>query len=196
MRKLIPVLCILILGCLKPDEAYKRFVLVHTPYNSGSGVAIGHGYILTAKHVILHNDSIMKPVIVTPTAIDSQAQFVDSLDDIALIRSSLTKDLGWARFSEASVGEEVLWIQPFITVGRDTVDIQIYLNQAHISRITDHYIYIDHAGFPGMSGSAIFNKNMEIVGIGDKLIREFDQIVITMAVKYPEFEELLKGASP
>ena len=137
-------------------NAQKRFVVVETKSNSGSGVIIATGIVMTCFHC-LHTDSEIKV-----NDKDAEVVAVDAMHDLVLL-SVETEDVETVELGQVSLGEQILSVaNPMSMSGALLFGRVIFL--------TDKRIVHDIHGTPGVSGSGLFNFKGELAGINHSVL--------------------------
>ncbi len=149
----------------------------------GSGIHIGDGYILTARHAIEHQEGGKKIPqkmiqVLTGDFYELSAQFIgiNAFLDIALYRlpeSSLVSTLDQASFSSAESlsGDEVFTVGyplgwgPALSFGR------VGNPNTFLATIQSRLLQVDLSACSGNSGGGLFNMQGEIVGVVHAIIQ-------------------------
>ena len=143
-------------------------VTINTDRGRGSGVIVtDQGHIVTNEHVIRGAKKIK---IITSENISYPASIVgvDSITDIALIKSSyIGESLTFSDSSKVKIGDIVLAIGNPFGVGQTlTQGIISRTNSGHITENPlDEFLQSDAAINPGNSGGAMVNLSGNLIGI-------------------------------
>ena len=143
-------------------------VTINTDRGRGSGVIVtDQGHIVTNEHVIRGAKRIR---IITSENISYPANVVgvDSITDIALIKSSyIGESLTFSDSSKVKIGDIVLAIGNPFGVGQTlTQGIISRTNSGHITENPlDEFLQSDAAINPGNSGGAMVNLSGNLIGI-------------------------------
>ena len=147
------------------QEALRTRAYVRTSYGSGSGVWLGDEYFLTARHIF--GDSTQMDIFFRNLWF--RGQLVAEDGDVALVKSNYTKTGKKRRtlFADVvAVGEPIYWIQPH------------YMPDAVLPLLVDGLagyvrqdtLFIGTPGFPGASGTGIFNQQGKLISVGMTLM--------------------------
>ena len=158
----------------------------------GSAVSVGNGYFLTVTHVIADSGRYL---LVWSEGIDSAFSIAWSRGDVSLLRS--VGDAEPAVYGSVEIGDEVMLVQPILTPERS---IRLKLFTARVSALSDSVVEFDHPVFPGVSGSGLFTRRGELVGIVVSLNVVYDQVIsgnaILLGTLIERIEWKTKGGVP
>jgi S1-C subfamily serine protease len=134
------------------SEATARSVWLETDRSIASGVIVETGLVVTNHHVVAGANDI---------TVDAQRATVvrtDEAHDLALLAVK-TREIARIRFTrEFSVNEEVLYVGN--PGGRRN-----HLAEGRITGILPDRIKTSAWGYPGFSGSGLYNKSGELAGV-------------------------------
>jgi S1-C subfamily serine protease len=158
-------LAVMMISCPSPLQTSLLFrhAIVMTPDGFGSGVYIGNGYFITARHVVLLGDSISPSIgILSPVGETESVKVIWTEGDLALLSTNITHELPQIKLSAPDITEDVYLIQPFFqSDGR----FSLFVVRGIVSRINRETFNIDHPVVLGVSGSGVYNKNGQLLGI-------------------------------
>lgn len=152
-------------ACHAQEFAVGSTVKVVLASGHGSGVHVGHGYVLTAAHVVGDNKTV-KVQFEDRSVLPADVMWANAAKDVALIRF---KDNGRAASSNlscriAAPGERVtalgspMWMENLSFEGR--------INGAPLSVTTlSDVLPADMTILPGMSGGGVFDADGNVIGI-------------------------------
>lgn len=144
--------------------------------SSGSGTFITrNGYILTASHVISHNNRNNKATAVYVQygnnwyLVNNKTIYMDGVADVAILKINLiTKHYLTLSRSNAQIGDTVYMCGNPMGLDNNSLSKGIVRDNNWTDpqgALLVNCILIDTAGYSGNSGCAIINTNMQIVGL-------------------------------
>lgn len=162
--KRILLLMVACLGCATTrHSSLERYAIIGSRNGQwGSGIVMGQGYVIAAKHVLSQEDSIAPFYIFFKGAVDSSGVVIDTVGDMVLIRSSQGKPLDLVIVGEASYLETLIWVQPHF---RSEGPPMMFVITGKTARYDKGSWYVDHAVVPGVSGTGVWDSDGELVGM-------------------------------
>mgnify|MGYP001557891946 CR=1 FL=1 len=179
----------LIVSCSPPPVTiFQRYATVRMPNNlsSGSAVSLGKGYFFTARHVIT-SDSF---TVFNARGKDKKPLRIFEFDDVVFFKADIDTNFPEVQIAEPKIGEGVYIIQPIFSDS----GVNIFLFQGNIAHVSDFHGTIDRPIFSGISGSGVFNKKGELIGVASQLYGIQGQVAFGIFVKVIVFEPMLRKA--
>ncbi|MCL4400143.1 serine protease [Patescibacteria group bacterium] len=145
------------------------YATVITRDGAGSSINLGGGYFLSCSHVI--RDSLGrfdKKIYLTEefenaSKTDSSVKIidVDTINDLALLKSSELTNKTDIKFIKDPIFERVYWIQPAFY----SDEYLFFLISGRVSGYNKKNVFLDKPIFDGASGTGIFDEKGYLVGI-------------------------------
>lgn len=137
-------------------NAVRRFVTTEAGSSEGSGVIITTGIVMSCFHS-LHVDNGIKV-----NDVEAEIIAVDPVSDLVLL-SLETEEIETIRLGDIGIGQNVLTIgNPMGLSGALLFGRVIWINEKQIIH--------DMHGSPGISGSALFNYEGEMIGLNHSVL--------------------------
>ena len=134
----------------------QREALVMGAQGFGSGVSLGDGLYVSARHVV--NEDSMS--LISRFGIDRQFSVIDSSGEVYLLHSFSLRGEDSIEYADPAIGMQVFFCQP-------TWDgsIDLLYETGRISRIEDSVFYVDRPVLPGISGAGAYDSDGNLVGM-------------------------------
>jgi S1-C subfamily serine protease len=120
--------------------------------SQASGFRIGGPYVLTNAHTIQSSEAYEVDGKEIPVLKDISPKF-----DLMLIKLPFAKAVPWIKIADPEVGTMV-----YAMTNSDGNDK--FLVHGFVSKVDDHYLYLQEPTIPGASGSGLVNAKGELVG--------------------------------
>ncbi|MDI3259459.1 MAG: serine protease [Sinobacteraceae bacterium] len=138
--------------------------------NHGTGVYLGHGYILTAAHVaVAWNDRKVAQFVGRPDRWRLSFVWRDEVQDIALLRASeVPQDVATASLACRPLRAD----EPVTMIGYPLDLPMVKVTGTILSPVPigeDHAVVMDIPTAPGNSGSPLYDADGRVVGVLSKL---------------------------
>lgn len=131
----------------------------------GSFVVAGNGYAYLARHVVLKDSvTVGEFTLFFNEGVDSLATVVSSEGDVLLVRTRLGRSLPLIKYAGVSYAEEVVFIQPHFS-RKHVPHFYVLVSKTARYEKEARQWYVDHAVYPGISGSGVWSKGEELVGM-------------------------------
>ncbi|GMO61774.1 MAG: hypothetical protein Ta2D_07910 [Rickettsiales bacterium] len=152
------------------ESLLPKVVVINTENTSGTGMVISKdGYILSVAHLFNNQNSNIEVRFFDDRTFSASLIGTDDINDIAILKINADNNFSYIDFekkAEYSIGENVIIIgnpQNFgISVTRGIIS---GLNRDLKIGNFDNYIQIDTQITKGSSGSPLFNKNGDFIGL-------------------------------
>ncbi len=120
--------------------------------------------------------------------IDSTIKIIFQNSNIVIVHSSIGILKNKILYNnDIKLGSKVYWAQPIVTKH----SLELYINSGYVNRITDRFFYIDKPAIAGGSGSGIYDKNSELVGILEGYTEIEQQKFYTIGAKLDSIKQYL-----
>jgi V8-like Glu-specific endopeptidase len=143
-----------------------RHAMIVTSDGYGSGVYVGNGYFLTTYHVVLQDSGKLSSDIAVISAFGKTEDVlvVWHEGDVALLKTRLILKISPVQFGMPDLIQETYFVQPF---WGHKQGLQFFIERGIVSRIIGDRFNVDHNVSGGISGSGVWSKDGELLGVMD-----------------------------